>query len=73
MIKLSEIKINTNYTIISNTSSGLLKERLLSLGFINNASIMKLKSGKKNSMDIYLIKGMMIALRKSEADYIWIK
>ncbi len=73
MIKLSLTELNKNYIVINNTANGLLKERLSSLGFINSSSITKIKEGRKNSMDIYLIKGMMIALRKNEADTIWVE
>lgn len=72
MIKLSSSIINKEYVIKENSASSLLKERLLSLGFVNNSVIIKIKQGRKNSMDIYLIKGMMIALRQEEADCIWV-
>ncbi len=73
MIKLSNILIDNQYLIIENTAVGLLKERLLSLGFVKGSSISLIKEGKKKNMSIYLIKGMMIALRKDEADFIWVK
>lgn len=73
MIKLSSIDSQKDYTIVYNTSTGLLKERLLSIGFIKDSTIRKINNDKQKSMNIYLIKGMMIALRQEEADYVWVK
>ncbi len=67
-IYLSKTILQKDYIIVSNTSIGLLKERLLSLGFVKGSKITKIKKG--NGINIYLIKGMMIALRDSEADFI---
>lgn len=72
MINLSNVNLNTIYTIECNTSTHLLKERLSSLGFIKGSDISMIKKGYDN-MNIYLIKGTMIALRKKEADFIWVK
>lgn len=69
MIKLSSTILKKEYIIKQNKSTGLLKERLLSLGFVTDSKIIKIKEGKSH---IYLIKGMMIALRNDEADNIWV-
>ncbi len=71
MLKLSSIDLNKEYIVVENNSKGLLRERLISLGFILDSSIYKIKTGKE--INIYLIKGMMIALRDSEADFICVK
>lgn len=52
---------------------GLLKERLLSLGLTKGTKLIPIRKGPRNNLTLYLIRGVMIALRKEEAMLILIK
>lgn len=65
---LSEVKLNHDYRIIKLHVEGLIKERLLSLGFTRGAKITAIRKGPKNNLTIYIIKGTMLALRYEESE-----
>lgn len=71
MLELSSIELKNKYIVQQNNAKGLLKERLISLGIVENSFIYKIKKGK--GISIYLIRGMMLALRDEEAKLICVK
>ena len=70
---LSEMAIQEEALIKELHHEGSIKRRLLDLGIMKGATIQPILSGPRASMRAYLIKGTLIALRKSEADLIEIK
>lgn len=67
---LSEVKLNHDYRVIGLHVDGLIKERLLSLGFTKGSKIKAIRHGPKNNLTTYLIKGTMLALRYEESSQI---
>lgn len=54
-------------------AKGLLKERMLSLGLTPGTLIKVIRKGPKDNLTLYDIRGAMIALRKEEASFIYVK
>ena len=70
MKNLSEIKVGSSVIVKRNNSKSSLKERLLALGLTQGAIIEVLRTGPKNNLTVYRIRGAMIALRKEEGELI---
>lgn len=69
-LSLNELSENNEALIKDIKLDGLMRERLLSLGFTRNTIVKKIKNGSRNSIAIYLIRDIMVALRKEEANCI---
>lgn len=67
---LSEYKVGDKLKVTVLEAKGLLKERFLALGLTKGANIEVIRKGPKNNLTVYDIRGVMIALRKEEADLI---
>lgn len=67
---LTETAINVVYKIKAVKLTGQLKERLMSLGFNENSAIKLIRIGPKRNLRVFVIKGVMYALRKEETDLI---
>jgi len=72
MSSLNNIKVGAQARIASLLSSGLLKERMMALGFTKGALIEVVRKGPKDNLTLYHIRGTMIALRREESDLIMI-
>ncbi len=70
MKKLSDAKVGDSVKVVQNCAQDSLKERFLALGLTNGANIEVLRSGPKNNLTVFRIRGAMIALRKEESKYI---
>lgn len=73
MSNLNNIKVGAKAKVVSLLSSGILKERMMALGFTKGALIEVVRKGPKNNLTLYNIRGTMIALRKEESDLIMIE
>lgn len=69
-MKLCDLSLDKKGVIKNICAEGLLKERLLSLGFINNSKISPIRKGSKNNLTIYEVCHNLIALRKEDASLI---
>lgn len=69
-MNLSEMTLLKDCEIRSLNHQGSIKRRLLDLGIMEGARIKPVLSGSHDGMRAYLIKGTLIALRKSETDLI---
>jgi len=67
---LSHKNVGEKAKILDISAPSNLKERLLSLGFTKGTVIDILRKGPKNNLTVYNVRGVMIALRKEEADLI---
>lgn len=70
--QLSKAKIGSKTIVDYITSSGLLRQRLLDLGILPGSCIYVLRRSLWNDPTAYLIKDTCIALRKEEADTIYV-
>lgn len=69
-MNLSEMALLKECEICTLHHQGSMKRRLLDLGIMEGARIKPILSGTHGGMRAYLIKGTLIALRKSETDLI---
>ena len=67
---LSEVELNVPVRVQKLYSVGKIKERLLSLGFTAGALILPIRKGPSNNLTVYVVRGVMIALRIEEAQKI---
>ena len=58
--------VNSYVIIKKNFTKYPLKRRILSLGLLEDSVIKVIRKGRQNSLTVYLIKGIMIALRDEE-------
>ena len=70
MVKLSDLKVGTKAKILKITDTGILKSKLLSLGFIKGEIVEIKKIAPLGSPIDVLIKNTHISLRKEEAEKI---
>lgn len=70
MRKLSDIKLNEKVVIKNLGATGLLRERMLGLGFTKGAPIEAIRFGPRHDLTVYVVRNTMIALRKEEGDLI---
>lgn len=55
------------------TAFGLLRRRLLDLGFVPGAEVAVIRKAPFGDPTAYLVRGAMVALRQEEADFILVK
>ena len=67
---LSEVELNEPVKVQKLYAEGKIKERLLSLGFTTGAVILPIRRGPNNNLTVYVVRGVMIALRIEEAQKI---
>lgn len=70
MNKLSDAKLSSVVSVKALTSTGMLRERMLALGFTVGAKVEVVRKGPSGDPTVYNIRGAMIALRKEEASLI---
>lgn len=70
MESLNNIKVGNSVKVENIFAEGLLRERMLALGFTKGAKIEVLGRGPSGDPTVYDIRGSMIALRKEEASLI---
>jgi ferrous iron transport protein A len=58
--------------LTSNNTSGLLRQRLIDLGFTVGTDLRLVRRGPKNNLIAVSIRGTIIALRSDEARDIWV-
>lgn len=69
---LSDLKENQTATIIKIDDTCLLSRRLFDLGFIAGQNITCLNVGAFGSPAAYNLRGCKVALRKKDADKVWV-
>ena len=70
MVTLNTLHIGAKGKISGLLSKGLLKERMMALGFTKGALIEVIRKGPEDNLTVYNIRNTMIALRKEESDLI---
>lgn len=70
MKKLTDARVDEKVEIKELLAQGLMRERMLALGFTKGAILEVVRRGPKNELTLYNIKGTMIALRKEESSLI---
>lgn len=70
MTSLNKLHVGAKAKISRLLSDGLLKERMMALGFTQGASIEVVRKGPEDNLTVYNIRGTMIALRREESDLI---
>lgn len=69
-MNLNQIDSNIEYKIVAIHSNNSMKNRLVSLGFMEGSKIKLLRKNTKDNLRLFLIRGAMIALRREEQMYI---
>ncbi len=72
MEKLSDKGIGEKVEVICLTATDFLKERMLALGFTKGAVIEVIRKAPSGDPTLYYIRETMIALRKEEADKVFV-
>lgn len=72
MRNLYLLQVGDSSTIVDVLSTGILKERMMALGFTKGARIKAIRKGPKDNLTLYSIRGAMIALRKEESKQVLI-
>lgn len=67
MKKLTDAVINDKVTIKKLLAKGLMRERMLALGFTKGAEIEVVRQGPENELTLYCVRDTMIALRREES------
>jgi ferrous iron transport protein A len=70
--KLSDISIGTECRISAIGTEGLMRRRLMDLGFVPGTKIECLRRSPAGDPTAYLVRGTVIALRKEDASYVYI-
>lgn len=70
MKRLSDVKLNEKVSIKNVYAKGLLRERMLALGFTKGAVVEAVRFGPHNSLIVYNVRNTMIALRTEEGNLI---
>lgn len=71
MIPLSQCKLNQHFRIMKINVRGLLRRRLLDLGFVPGAIVQPIQKSPLGDPVAYRINNTTIALRHNEADLIF--
>jgi ferrous iron transport protein A len=69
---LSEVPVGTECRISALTAEGLMRRRLLDLGFVPGTKVECLRRSPAGDPTAYFIRGTVIALRKEDTDQICI-
>lgn len=72
IFQLSKAKLGSMVKVYSLKSTGLLRQRMLDLGIVPGSIIFVLRKSPWNDPTAYIIKDTCIALRKEEADKIFV-
>lgn len=70
MKKLCDIEVGKEIMVECLEAKGLLRERLLALGFTKGAPIEVIRKGPGNNLTAFKVRDTIIALRKEESDLI---
>lgn len=70
MENLTQAKLNDKVIIKNLLADGLMRERMLALGFTKGATLEVVRKGPGNNLTLYNIRGTMIALRSEESQLI---
>lgn len=70
MKKLTEAEIDQKVEIKNLLADGLIRERMLALGFTKGAVLEVVRKGPLNDLTLYSVRGTMIALRSEESQLI---
>ncbi|WP_040215257.1 FeoA family protein [Clostridium polynesiense] len=73
MYKLCDVEIGNLVRVNDLFLQGLMRERMLALGFTKEALIEVIRKGPKENLTLYKIRDTMIALRKEESSLISVK
>lgn len=72
-IALHYLPVGNNCRVQRLTASGLLRRRLLDLGFVPGAEVAVIRRAPFGDPTAYLVRGAMVALRQEEAGFILVK
>ena len=67
MKKLWDFNVGEKVVIKDLLSDGLMRERMLALGFTKGTVIEIIRKGPKNNLTVFRVRETMIALRKEES------
>ena len=70
MKKLCDVEVGKKILVHELTARGILRERLLALGFTKGAYIEVVRKGPGNNLTAYKVRDTIIALRKEEGTLI---
>lgn len=73
IIKLSQLPVGSSGMISEVHIDGILRRRLLDLGFVPNAKVQVVRKSAIGEPTAYLIRGTLIGLRKEDAEKISVK
>lgn len=73
MYKLCDIQVGSLVRVNELFLKGLMRERMLALGFTKDALIEVIRKGPKDNLTVFKIRDTMIALRKEESSLILVK
>lgn len=71
-IPLSSLPIGRHGKVMTITSEGPTRRRMLDLGFVRGTDVLALRKSPLGDPTAYKIRGAVIALRQEEASYIYI-
>lgn len=66
-IPLYHLKVGESCRVLSLTAEGILRRRLLDLGFVPGAQVKNIRRSPLGDPTAYLVRGAAVALRKEEA------
>lgn len=73
MYKLCDVQVGSLVRVNELYLKGLMRERMLALGFTKDALIEVIRKGPKDNLTVFKIRDTMIALRKEESSLILVK
>lgn len=73
IIPLTKLPVKKSGFIMVMENEGLIRRRLLDLGFVPGTRIKLLRKSPSGNPRAYLIRGTVIALRKEETDLIFVE
>lgn len=73
LLSLADIPIGQKCRVKALTATGIIRRRLLDLGFVPGASVLVIRKAPFRDPTAYLIRGAMIALRREEASFIQVQ
>lgn len=73
MIKMTDLPVNAKGRICCIEAEGMIRRRLMDLGFVPGTEVETVRRRPGGSPAIYLLRGTMIALRKGQSDHIYVE
>ncbi|MNM54616.1 FeoA domain protein [compost metagenome] len=67
MKRLCDFQVGEKVMIKNLLSDGLMRERMLDLGFVKGTVIEIIRKGPKNNLTVFKVRETMIALRQEES------